>query len=171
MTAIFFKLLGKYSTYTYYANGAFFDRLVFSDRSDRKFNEFLNKYIIEEEITGYYKKNSFVTEYNDYLFIFLDRSGTRFTREQKESLLFYYTRFAQYDSPSEFLDSEVNTKKNFGSWPSSFFIMKNTNDNLIEMNKNKNKYNDFFESKEFELLSSVLPDPRYIYPKDKNGHN
>ena len=136
----------------------------------RNINEFINKFKKTEKIKSFYglDRDNIITEYDDYLFTYLNiEMPTAYGKyEKEEAAFFYYTRFAQYDSLSDFLNSRVKSRESFNLSNNGFYIMKNTNNVLVEMNKNK--YNIFFESEEFKLLTSVLPDPRYIYPKDKN---
>ena len=128
----------------------------------RNINEFIKKFKKTEKINSFYRLDRIITEYDDYLFTYLNIKMPAYERyEQGEAAFFYYTRFAQYDSLSDFLNSRVKSEKSHDD----FYIMKNTNNILVEMNKNK--YNVFFESEEFKLLTGVLPDPRYIYPKDE----
>jgi hypothetical protein len=162
----------------YYANAAFsiyLDRnftnpnggLEISYFENKNLNEFIESYKERKKINSFYglDKDKLITEYNDYFFVYLNiRLPTAYGKyEKEESAFFYYTRFAQHDSLTDFINSRVKSEETFNLSNHGFYIMKNTNNILNEMNKNK--CNDFFESEEFKLLTSVLPDPRYIYKK------
>jgi hypothetical protein len=148
----------------YYANVAFsiyLDKNFLSPNGELKINNFEDKNIDEfikrhkGKIESLYNNKKIITEWYDYFFIYLDiNMPTAYRKYEKEdAVFFYYTKFAQYDFLSEFLNSRIMSEKSFHLSNSGFYIMKNTNNILKEMNKNK--YDNFFGNKEFEILTSV----------------
>jgi len=163
----------------YYANTAFsinynsprdfYETFQIIDCGIKSLDEFIEKYKKTEKKYDFYNtpvvKN--ITQYANNYFIYLEIKvplGYK-TNEKVDAAFFYYAKFAQYDSLSEFLASKVKPGNNYISSVRAFYIMKNTNNILKEMAKNK--HNGFFESEDFKLLTTVLQDPRYIYPPEK----